>query len=207
MNFQGAGEIFSCALVISLAKYKKHVRFWPYESYTIQRPPKHQKKGDDRMDASQARHLVDTYADMILRLSYSYLKQTYDAEDICQTVFLKYLSGDFHFESAEHEKAWIIRSTINACKDHLKSGFFRRTAPLEEAEHIPAPQAPNTEILEALKKLPEKYRLSLYLYYYEEYSTREIASIMGKNKNTVSAYLSRGRRKLREYLDQERSIL
>ena len=158
------------------------------------------------MDKSHARRLVDTYADMILRISYSYLKQTCDAEDICQTVFLKYLSGDQRFESAEHEKAWIIRTTINACKDHLKSSFFRRTAPLEEAEHIPAPQAQDSEVLEALQKLPENYRISLYLYYYEEYSTREIASVMGKNENTVSAYLSRGRRKLREYLDQERSI-
>ena len=159
------------------------------------------------MDESRARRLVDTYCDMILRISYSYLKQTYDAEDICQTVFLKYLSGDYRFESAEHEKAWIIRTTINACKDHLKSAFFWRTAPLEEAERIPAPQAPDSDILEALHNLPQKYRISLYLYYYEEYSTREIASILGKNENTVSAYLSRGRRKLREYLSEERSIL
>lgn len=158
------------------------------------------------MDESLARHLVDTYADMILRISYSYLKQTYDAEDICQTVFLKYLSGNQRFESDEHEKAWIIRTTINACKDHLKSAFFRRSAPLEEAERIPAPQAPNTEILDALQLLPKNYRISLYLYYYEEYSTKEIASIMGKEENAVSAYLSRGRRKLREYLSEERSL-
>lgn len=159
------------------------------------------------MQESRARHLVDTYADMILRISYSYLKQTYDAEDICQTVFVKYLSGDQCFENEDHEKAWIIRTTINACKDHLKSAFFRRTAPLEEADRIPAPQSPDTEILEALQQLPKNYRISLYLYYYEEYSTKEIASLMGKNENTVSAYLSRGRRKLRDYLSEERSIL
>ena len=158
------------------------------------------------MDESLARHLVDTYSDMILRISYSYLKQTYDAEDICQTVFLKYLSGNPRFESDAHEKAWIIRTTINACKDHLKSAFFRRTAPLEEADRIPAPQAPDTEILEALQILPKNYRISLYLYYYEEYSTKEIASLMGKNENTISAYLSRGRRKLRDYLSEERSF-
>ena len=158
------------------------------------------------MDESLARHLVDTYSDMILRISYSYLKQTYDAEDICQTVFLKYLSGSQCFDSDEHEKAWIIRTTINACKDHLKSAFFRRSAPLEEADRIPAPRVPKTDILDALQQLPKNYRLSLYLYYYEEYSTKEIASIMGKKENAVSAYLSRGRRKLREYLSEERSI-
>jgi len=158
------------------------------------------------MDESLARHLVDTYSDMILRISYSYLKQTYDAEDICQTVFLKYLSGNPRFESDAHEKAWIIRTTINACKDHLKSAFFRRTAPLEEADRVPAPQVPDTEILEALQILPKNYRVTLYLYYYEEYSTKEIASMMGKNENTISAYLSRGRRKLRDYLSKERII-
>lgn len=159
------------------------------------------------MQESRARHLVDTYSDMILRISYSYLKQTCDAEDICQTVFLKYLSVDPKFESAAHEKAWIIRTTINACKDQLKSAFFRRTAPLDEAERIPAPQAPDTEILDALLQLPKNYRISLYLYYYEEYSTREIASLMGRNESTISAYLSRGRRKLRDYLSEERSML
>ena len=65
------------------------------------------------MDEFQARRLVNTYADMILRISYQYLKQTYDAEDICQTVFLKYISNDMTFDSIEHEKAWIIRTAIN----------------------------------------------------------------------------------------------
>ena len=68
----------------------------------------------DMMDEAQARRLVDTYADMILRISYQYLKQTYDAEDICQTVFLKYLTAELSFDSVEHEKAWIIRTAINA---------------------------------------------------------------------------------------------
>lgn len=159
------------------------------------------------MDASQARRLVDLYADTILRISYQYLKQTCDAEDICQTVFLKYLSANPKFQSSEHEKAWIIRTTINACKDHVKSAFFRRTAPLEEADRIPAPREPDTDLLDAMKTLPENYRVTLYLYYYEEYSAREIAQFLGKNENTVSAYLSRGRKKLRDYLLEERSAM
>ena len=155
----------------------------------------------------QAVRLVRLYADLILRISFSYLKQTYDAEDICQTVFLKYLMTEPQFESPEHEKAWIIRTTINACKDHLKSAFFRRSVPLEEADKVAAPQVPDTEIMDALKELPENYRISLYLFYYEDYSAAEIGKILGKPRNTVEQYLSRGRRKLRAHLTGERSLL
>lgn len=150
--------------------------------------------------------MVRLYADLILRLSFSYLKQTYDAEDICQTVFLKYLTAEPQFESPEHEKAWIIRTTINACKDHLKSSFFRRSVPLEEADKVAAPQVPDTEIMDAMKHLPENYRISLYLFYYEDYSAAEIGNILGKPRNTVEQYLSRGRRKLRAQLTGERSM-
>ena len=153
----------------------------------------------------QAVRLVRLYADLILRISFSYLKQTYDAEDICQTVFLKYLMTEPQFETPEHEKAWIIRTTINACKDHLKRAFFHRTAPLEEAAAVAAPQVPDSDILDAMKELPENYRISLYLFYYEDYSAAEIAKILGKSRNTVEQYLSRGRRKLRAHLTGERS--
>jgi len=155
------------------------------------------------MDEFQARRLVNLYADMILRISYQYLKQTCDAEDICQTVFLKYLTANMTFDSVEHEKAWIIRTTINACKDHLKSAFFRRTVELDDAAQIAAPAVPDSWLLDAMKGLPEKYRLSLYLYYYEEYSVREIAQVMDVSESAVGQYLTRGRRKLRTILTEE----
>ena len=181
------------------------------------------------MDEFHARRLVDLYADTILRISYSYLKQTCDAEDICQTVFLKYLTNDCTFDSIDHEKAWIIRTTINACKDYLKSARFRRTVALDEAAActdetrkmellqiakncarvpataVAAPPVPDTEVLDALKRLPEQYRISLYLFYYEEYSAKEIAQVMGKSEANITQYLSRGRRKLRTLLTEERS--
>jgi len=159
------------------------------------------------MDEFQAKRLVNLYADMILRISYQYLKQTCDAEDICQTVFLKYISANMAFDSVDHEKAWIIRTTINACKDHLKSAWFRRTAALDDAAQIAAPEVPDTWLLEAMKGLPEKYRISLYLYYYEEYSAREIADVMGVSESAVGQYLTRGRRKLRTIItDEERRV-
>ena len=159
------------------------------------------------MDTQQANRLVAQYSNMILRISYQYLKQTYDAEDICQTVFLKYLTKAPQFENEQHEKAWIIRTAINACKDHLKSSYFRRTVALDDAAQIAAPAVQGTWLLDAMKKLPEKYRLSLYLYYYEEYSAREIAEVMGVSESAVTQYLSRGRRKLRTLItDEERRM-
>ena len=157
------------------------------------------------MKEAQAQRLVTLYADMILRISYQYLKQTMDAEDICQTVFLKYLTAQPHFDSPEHEKAWIIRTTINACKDHVRSAYFRRTVSLEEAASVAAPVVPETTLLPALLSLPEKYRICIYLYYYEDYTGKEIAAILGKSEAAVSQYLSRGRQKLRKLLSEERS--
>ena len=156
------------------------------------------------MEELQARRLVETYADMILRISYQYLKQIWDAEDICQTVFLKYLTSNCRFDTPEHEKAWIIRTTINACKDHVKSAFFRRTVPLEEAAVVAAPQVPDAGILEAVRTLPRNYRISIYLYYYEGYTAQEIGAILGKSEGTVAQYLSRGRKRLKQMLTQER---
>ncbi len=155
------------------------------------------------MDGTQTERLVTLYADMILRISYSYLKQTCDAEDICQTVFLKLLTKDIRFESPAHEKAWIIRTTVNCCKNHFRTSFFRKTVPLEEADAIAAPQVPDTGVLEVLKKLPEKYRVPLYLYYYEGYSAREIGEILDNTERNIHQYLSRGRKMLRFYLEQE----
>lgn len=159
------------------------------------------------MNEWQAQRLVELYSDMILRISYSYLKQTCDAEDICQTVFLKYLTAKPVFESIEHEKAWIIRTTVNTCKDHLKSAFFRRTVPLEEAASMASPPVPDNEILDALNRLPKNYRISLYLFYYEDYSAGEIAQVLGKRQSAIEQYLSRGRKKLRSYLSEERSTM
>lgn len=158
------------------------------------------------LNEQQAQHLVQTYSDKILRLSYSYLKHTQDAEDICQTVFLKYLTLQPEFESDEHEKAWILRTTVNACKDHLRSAFFRRTAPLEDAAFVAAPAAGDSEILDAMNALPKDYRIILHLFYYEGYSAREIAHILGKTPNSVEQALSRGRKKLRMNLTRERSL-
>lgn len=147
----------------------------------------------------EAERLVETYADLILRLSYTWLKSVQDAEDICQTVFLKLLTEESCFENPSHEKAWIIRTTINACKDELRA-FRRRAAPLEAAANAAAPAVPSSEVLDAVMELPEKYREAIYLYYYEGYSVKEIAALLKRSEAAVSAHLSRGRKKLRVML-------
>ena len=153
-----------------------------------------------QFDQSEAERLVHTYSDLILRLSYTYLKSTHDAEDICQTVFLKLLTGGPAFDSPAHEKAWIIRATANACKDVLRSAFRQRTVALEAAASAAAPEAPDSEVIEAVMALPENYREAVYLHYFEGYSIREIAALLGRSEAAVSAHLSRGRHKLRDVL-------
>lgn len=153
-----------------------------------------------QLDRAEAERLVNTYSDLILRLSYTYLKNTQDAEDICQTVFLKLLTSGQTFDSPAHEKAWIIRATANACKDTMRNAFRRRTVALEVVAETPAPTALENDVLEAVMALPENYREAVYLYYYEGYSVREIAGLLGRSESAVNAHLRRGRQKLRTTL-------
>ncbi len=130
-----------------------------------------------------------------------HLKNDADTEDIFQTVFLKYVLSSVSFENDEHEKAWFIRVTMNACKDLLKSFFRSRTVSLDEIMEQPA-QLPqdNREVLEAVLSLPQKYRDVVYLYYFEEYTALQISRILGKNVNTIYTLLTRSRKMLREKL-------
>ena len=144
---------------------------------------------------------VERYADTVKRLCMVHLKNTADTEDIFQTVFLKYALSSAEFESMEHEKAWFIRVTINACKDLLKSFFRSRIVPLDELAELPAELSDdNREVLEAVLSLPDKYKEAVYLHYYEDYTAPEIGKILGKNVNTVYTLLNRARQMLREKL-------
>ena len=144
---------------------------------------------------------IEQYSDMVRRLCLIHLKNDADTEDIFQTVFLKYALTSVSFDSDEHEKAWLIRVTLNACKDLLKSIFRSRTVSLEELMEQPAQlSADHREVLEAVLSLPARYRDVVYLHYYEEYTAPEIARILGKNVNTVYTRLTRAKGLLREKL-------
>ena len=129
---------------------------------------------------------------------------THDMEDVFQNVFLKYMLYKGSFENEEHEKAWLVRVTVNACGDWLRSLSRRRWIPLESLlEEGDAPDDASREVMEAVLQLPEKYRRVIYLFYYEGYSAVEIAGILGKKENTVYTWLSRARAMLREKLGGE----
>lgn len=138
---------------------------------------------------------------MIRRLCMIHLKNYADTEDIFQTVFLKYVLSSVMFENKEHEKAWFIRVTINACKDLLKSFFRSRITSLDEIlEQAADMQEENKEVLEAVLSLPSKYRDVVYLHYYEGYTAPEIGRLLKKNVNTVYTLMTRSRHLLREKL-------
>lgn len=143
---------------------------------------------------------VEQYADTVRRICLVHLKNYADTEDIFQTVFVKYLLHTAPFASPEHERAWIIRVTINACKDLLRSVFRRRTLSLEAVAEQPAPADEYRAVLQAVQVLPAACRDVVYLHYYEGYTAPEIAGILGKNVNTVYTRLTRARGLLRRTL-------
>lgn len=144
---------------------------------------------------------IERYADTVQRLCIVYLKNHADTEDVFQTVFFRYCLSPVVFESDEHEKAWLIRVTINACKDWLKSFFRSRTVSLEEIIELPSevPQE-NRDVLEAVLSLPAKYRDVVYLHYYEQCTAPQIGEILRKNVSTVYTLLTRAKERLREKL-------
>lgn len=153
--------------------------------------------------AAEAERLVQTYADMILRLCYTYLNNTQDAEDICQETFLKLLTAPRTFASREHEKAWVLRTAANACKDLLKSPRRSRTCSLEVCADLPTPAAQHSGVLDAVQSLDTPYRTVLYLHYYEGYSLKEIAQILDIPAATAGTRLRRGREKLKTILEED----
>lgn len=157
----------------------------------------------------QAERLANAYADAILRLSYTYLKNTDDAQDICQTVFVKFLTEPRQFESMEHERAYILRMASNACKDLLKSPWRKRACGLETVLEVPAPETGDGSVLAAVNELPANYRTVIYLFYYEGYQAAEIGKILGVPTATVHTRLARGRARLKDILggtNYERSV-
>ena len=147
---------------------------------------------------------IERYSDMVRRICLIHLQNSADTEDIFQTVFLKYVLRSMPFENEEHEKAWLIRVTVNACKDLRRSFFRSRTVSLDSLLEMPAPnRQDHREVLEAVLSLPGKYKDAVYLHYYEGYIAEEIGKILGKKTNTVYTMLTRARALLKEKLRGE----
>ena len=149
-------------------------------------------------DSPEFTELLQKYSAMVLRVAFSNVKNMQDAQDIAQDVFLSVLTKCPQFESEEHEKAWLIRVTINRCKNHVKSFWNRRTEGLsEDLSYLPKEE---TGVMEAVLALPQNYRNAIHLHYYEGYSINEIAELLHKKPATVGTWLARGRAALKSAL-------
>lgn len=139
--------------------------------------------------------MIDKYSNMIYRLALIRTKTRENSEDVYQEVFLRLAKKMPEFKSEEHEKAWIIKVTINCSKNLLNSKFLKNTTELKE--EIPFETKERHEIYYAVQKLPLKYKTIIHLYYYENYKINEISQMLKMKENTVKSYLARAREKLK----------
>ena len=152
------------------------------------------------MDCQQ---VVKTYAGALYRLAFSYCRNRADAEDVVQEVFLRYLKHTGSFPDETRRRSWLMTVTANTCRDLLRSPWRCRCCPLEEAAEPAALMEEESALLTAVLGLPAKYRGVVHLYYYEEYSTKEIAAILGISESAVRMRLMRARQTLKEELRGE----
>lgn len=172
------------------------------------------KSGGEIVEESKYSKLVQKYSDMVYRIAFSYMKNREDAEDIYQNVFLK-LFNKRDFLDMEHEKRWLIRVTMNECHSLYRSPWKRRRQACEDLDILLEEQQVQTqsvqkqtssdeleEVTDMLNAISEKYSIVLYLYYYEEYSTKEIAQILRRKESTVRTQLMRAKELLRKKMDE-----
>lgn len=156
-------------------------------------------KGGEKMPigTKKIEEQIEEYADMVYRLAFSRTKSKEEAEDIFQEVFLTLHQKKPEFENKEHEKAWIIRVTINKSKKLLNSSWKKKQTLLEKELKEEFPEE-NMEILEEVLTLPLKYRTIIHLFYYEGYSVKQISKLLHLTESNVKMRLARARKKLKE---------
>ena len=142
--------------------------------------------------------LFRSYKDDVYRLALSYTKSIQEAEDVCQTVFLKLLEQEEITQGKE--RAWLMQVTANTCRNVLRSAWWKRTVPVEET--LPAAEPQYTDTWEKVMALPPKYRVMIYLRYYEELSTKEMAQLLHISQSNVTTRLNRARQMLKSALEE-----
>ena len=179
----------------------------------------------DGMDDRNLQLKIDAYGDMLFKLSFVRLQNVQDAEDVVQEVFYQYLKKSPVFQSPEHEKAWLLKVTLNACRKVWRSAWKRHQGdwPADSGEggagaeteavgagmSVPGPEESavrreeRRRLMGAVLALPAKYRDVIHLFYYEELSVKEIARVMGRGESTVTSQLTRGRELLKKSLKEE----
>ena len=143
---------------------------------------------------------IKAYGHRVQSLAFVYLINRCDAEDVAQEVFLTYYRKAPTFLSAQKEKAWLMKVTVNRCKSLLRAKFHEELPLTEEICYLPQPEF---NIMDAVLNLEEKYRLPIHLFYYEGYSIDEIAKLLRVRPGTVGSWLSRGRAMLKEILKED----
>jgi RNA polymerase sigma-70 factor (ECF subfamily) len=142
------------------------------------------------------------YKNTVYSVIFNYVQNAEDTADLLQEVFIKLYSTDTNFTDDEHRKAWLIRVSVNMCKNHMRAIKDRKNVVIEE--DIPYfDQTADNELLKVVLTLPEKYRIPIHLFYYEDYSIKDIAAVLDLPESTVKIHLKRGRDKLSKILKKE----
>jgi len=138
--------------------------------------------------------MIEKYSNMVYRLAMARTGNVENSEDVYQEVFLRLSKKMPDFKNEEHEKAWLIRVTINCSKNLLNSAFLRHRTEINEQMSFETEE--RHDIYYAVQKLAQKYKTVIHLYYYEDYSIKEISKILHSNENTIKSRLSRARKEL-----------
>lgn len=141
---------------------------------------------------------AERYLDMVYRIALNWFRRSADAEDAAQTVMLRLWQSEAAFADEEHLRRWLVRVTLNVCKDISRSPWHRRTVSLEACPEPVFSTPERGELYQAVMDLPVKYRMPLYLYYYEGYSVTEVGELLHLKVSTVQTRLARGRAKLKQ---------
>ena len=157
------------------------------------------------MNESRFTALAEKYMDMVYRIALNALRSAVDAEDVTQNVMVRLYRADPDFESEEHAKRWLIRVAVNESKRFIGLPRKKRETSLEEALNAASVEADGIQkdLVRKIAQLQPKYRVPMYLYYFEGYSIKEIAELTGSKTSTLQTRLARGREKLREVLEEE----
>lgn len=153
----------------------------------------------------EAERVLYQYKDTIARIAFNFLKNQSDVEDVVQDVILKWVQSAPEFRDGEHEKAWIIRVTINICKNRLRSYYHRNVSLNFDSTFYGESSVPEQEIelMEIIMQLPEKHRIVLYLHYYEGYTLTEIGNLLNRSPNTVQTWHKHAKKLLYKKLGEE----
>ncbi len=148
--------------------------------------------------------LAERYRDNLFAVAFHVCKNAADADDIVQETFLQYYVAKKEFDSEAHIRAWLIRVAVNKAKNVNRSFWRQHKVPLEEyMESLVFETQKEETLFETVMKLPQKYRIIIHLYYYEDYSVREIGEILSLKESNVKVRLSRGRKLLKEALKED----